>query len=129
VTTPAPFPWWIIVIVVVAVLLLAALIIACILYRRHKEREARSAVYTPHADTASFKQPQVAAATAARPSSAAVPFRLRQDVVDQGEGILPARAGDICFVERADLGSEADWQYVQIGTKHGYVPRLLLEPV
>ncbi len=124
VAVAAPFPW-IIVIVVISVLVVAALIVGCILYRRRQQRHSPKTAYVPLVESKSSYTP----APASRASAAGpVPFRLRQDVVDVGEGILPCRAGDVCFVERSDLASTADWQYVQWGTRHGYVPRLLLDP-
>jgi len=111
-----------------ALLALIVLLIIC-LVRRHRNKSSRSSYYVP------LQEERAVAAVAAPPAALSpraasqqhVTCRLAHDVVDTGEGILAARAGEIAFLQPEDYAGTSEWVWATVGLNSGYVPRAYLQ--
>ncbi len=123
VSPSAAFAWWIIIIVL---LIVAAAVVVTILLCRHRNKSKgdRGVSYVTMDGSAPVGG-AVKSAPAAAPASSGsvVKARVKHDVMDLGEHVLPARTGQIATMSREDWGATSDWVYVQIGDQEGYVPR------
>lgn len=105
--------WWIWLVVGLGALLVVVVIIivvVCCVQRRNKDNSYYSALpasgaYTPVAAAPVIPQ---------SPAGTAIAYRITQDVVDVGEGILPGKRGQICFVEPVDAAQNSDWCWATV---------------
>jgi hypothetical protein len=124
VSTPPASDWWIWLLIALAVAIVVAVVIIVIVCCIRRRNDSKRDFYS----TSSYV-PIASSPVPTTPVGSAIACRVLQDVIDSGEGILQARAGQICFVEPADFAGTGDWCWVKLGTQHGYVPRLWLQKV
>lgn len=131
------FPWWAILAIVLGVCVLAVIVIVVVVlvrrnnnskvtgsYYKFNDESDSAAGYTPLQQTNST--PSYSPPPAAAAPSNVVRLRLQHNVIDQGEGVIQGKQGDIAFTSPEEWSETTDWIWVKIGTQEGYVPRSYL---
>merc|ERR1711991_59631 len=108
--------------VVGALLLVAAIIVVVVLVRRRNSRSsyASAGSYAPVSNFVSMDTaPAVSSAPVASSSSSVGmhSYRLTSDVVDQGEGVMQARRGDVVQITDKDWADKSSpWVWAVAGS-------------